>query len=332
MKFDVIISNPPYQLGDGGKAASAKSIYHAFIKIAKKLNPKFISMIIPARWYTNGKGIGIDEFRCEMLNDKKFKYLVDYKNSADCFSGVNIAGGVCYFLIDKGYCGPCEIYNMSGNNILSKKHRYLNEFKFLIRDNFAIEIIRKAQSNESLVRHVKPRSYFSLLSTDHGDKKFQNLKDSLVVLSSKGKNFYPKSKISDKDKIINKYKVVITYAMSGGNKPAVDGKYQVISSLQILNPNEICTETFLIIDTFTDRQKAKNMLYYASTKFFRFLLLQALTSIHITRDSFCFIPYQDFSKPLTDAELYAKYNLTQEEIDYVESSIKQMDTIQDILS
>ena len=113
--------------------------------------------------------------------------------------------------------------------------------------------------------------------------------------------------------------------MSGGNKPSTEGNYQVISSLKILEPNEACTETYLVINTFPNRQLAENLITYVKSKTFRFLLLQALTSIHITKDKFCYVPMQDFTKPWTDEELYAKYNLTQEEIDFIESMIKPME-------
>lgn len=324
MKFDVIIGNPPYQLSDGGQGASAKSIYHNFINKANKLNPRYISMIIPARWYTNGKGMGIEEFRNTMMNDKRIKYLVDYKNTADCFPGVNIGGGVCYFLIDNMYKGKCNIYNCDSKGIRSKNERYLNEFDILVRDNTAIKIIRKCNKEKKLNNIVKSYNYFCIRSYERGSEE-KSKSDDLILLSSEGKGFYSKEKITDKSNIINTYKAIITYAMSGGNKPSSDGNYQVISSLQILEPNEVCTETFLILDTFKDIQEAKNMLSYVSTKFFRFLLLQALTSIHITRESFCFVPVQTFTKPWTDAELYSKYNLSPDEIDFIESMIKPME-------
>lgn len=324
MKFDVIIGNPPYQLSDGGNAASAKSIYHLFIQQAKKLNPTYLIMIIPARWYANGKGLGINEFRKEMMHDTKIKYINDYKNTADCFTGVNIGGGICYFLRDNNYNGLCTVINSNSFGIISKMDRKLDEFKIIVRDNTAIKIIRRINKNYTLDKNCKARSYFSIISSENGLARSDSNND-YVLLSSNGKGFLNRNKISDKDNIVDKYKVIITYAMSGGNKPASDGKYQVISSLQILEPNEVCTETFLILDTFKDIQEAKNMLSYVSTKFFRFLLLQALTSIHITRESFCFVPVQNFTKPWTDAELYAKYNLSQDEIDFIESMIKPMD-------
>ena len=325
MKFDVIISNPPYQLSDGGQAASAKSIYQLFVTQSKKLKPRFISMIIPARWYTNGKGHGMSEFRQEMLLDDRVSRLVDYKNSTDCFPGVNIAGGVCYFLWSKDYHGKCEITNVN-SSFVSTTTRYLNEFAVLVRDNVAIDTIRKIRniSSHTMSNYVRAYSYFAIRSFERGTET-QKCADDVLLLTSQGKGYYPRKDIIDKDQIVDKYKVVITYAMSGGNKPSSDGSYQIVSSLQILNPGEVCTETYLVIGAFSTYKQANNLVSYVKTKFFRFLLLQSLTSIHITKDSFQFVPLQDFSKPWTDAELYAKYNLTQEEIDFIESMIKPME-------
>lgn len=326
MKFDVIISNPPYQLSDGGQAASAKSIYQLFVMQFKKMNPRYISMIIPARWYTNGKGQGMSSFRQAMLEDDRISHLIDFKNSEDCFPGVNIAGGICYFLWEKDYHGKCKVQNISDFALSSYSNRYLNEFNVLVRDNIAIGIIRKIRKlgDNTVCDIVQSYSYFSIRSFERGTK-YQVSENDVMLLSSEGKGYYPLSKVTDKAGLLNKYKVIITYAMSGGNKPSSDGKYQVVSSLQILDKNEVCTETYLMLGAFSEYVAAFNLESYIKTKFFRFLLLQALTSIHITKDSFQFVPMQDFSKPWTDEELYKKYNLTQEEIDFIESMIKPME-------
>ena len=325
MKFDVIIGNPPYQLSDGGAQASAKSIYHLFVMQAMKLQPRYLSMIIPARWYTNGKGKGIDEFRYLMLNCNQISNLVDYANSADCFPGVTIAGGVCYFLWERDYKGECKVINKT-QQTETIAARYLGEFNILVRNNIAINIIEKLKINNQLSfsQQVKAYSYFAVRSYERGTENKTFIND-VVLLSSNGKGFFQKKKISDKENILDRYKIIITYAMSGGNKPTSEGNYQVISSLQILQPNEICTETYLILGVYDNKEQAQNLISYISTKFFRFLLLQALTSIHITKDSFCFVPMQDFSKPWTDEELYQKYDLSQEEIDFIESMIKPME-------
>lgn len=329
MKFDVIIGNPPYQLSDGGQAASAKSIYQLFVSQAQKLKPRYLTMIIPARWYTNGKGQGMSEFRQAMLSDDRISHLVDFKNSEDCFPGVNVAGGICYFLWGRDYHGVCNVKNIStvrGFSVEDTTARYLNEYDVLVRDNAAIRIIRKIKNitSQMLNQSVKSYSYFAIRSFERGVSEKTNSND-VQLLSSQGKGYYPLSKVVDKDSILQKYKVIITYAMSGGNKPSSEGNYQVISSLQILNPNEVCTETYLILGTFDDTKSAENMMSYVQTKFFRFLLLQALTSIHITKDSFQFVPCQEYITSWTDEKLYQKYSLSAEEIELIESMIKPME-------
>lgn len=324
MDFDVIIGNPPYQLSDGGgTGSSAMPLYHRFVEQAKKLTPRYLIMIIPARWYAGGKGL--DGFREEMLNDKRIKTIVDFPNSADCFPGVTIAGGVSYFLWDKNYNGACEILNMNDNICISSEKRSLNEYSTFVRDNTAIGIIRKVLNNspKTLDKVVCSRNCFSLISSETGHP--QKTKNDVVLLSLKGLSFIEKTKVIDSEDILNKYKVIITKAMSGGNKPSSEGNYQVISSLRVLKPQEVCTETYLVLNSFKRKEDAQGMYSYVKTKLFRFLLLQSLTSINISREKFQFVPLQDFSKPWTDEELYAKYGLTEDEIRFIESMIRPME-------
>ena len=324
MKFDVIVGNPPYHLSDGGQAASSKPLYNQFVEQAIKLNPRYFSIIIPARWYAGGKGL--DSFRSTMLQNNRIRKLVDYNNSADCFPGVNIAGGVCYFLWDREHQGDCEITNFSQQQTGSSESRSLNEYPILVRSNTAIHIIRKvlATSRKTMDKTVQSYSYFSVRSYERGSDQKQKAND-VTLLSSQGKGHFDKNRIEDKNNILSKYKVIITYAMSGGNKPTSQGDFQVISSLQILFPNEVCTETYLILGVFDNMKDAENMCSYVSTMTFRFLLLQALTSIHITKESFLFVPLQDFSHPWTDEMLYKKYDLKEDEIAFIESMIRPME-------
>ena len=323
MKFDVIIGNPPYQMSDGGNSASAKPLYHLFVEQAIKIHPKYICAIIPARWYAGGKGL--DEFRSKMLSDKRICNIVDYPNSADCFNGVNIAGGVCYFLWAVNKYEECIVANIKGEKPVNQERRKLDEFPVFVRDNIAVHIVRKVMSHKEKYMDtvVASRNAFNIASNErgHNNKKASDY----TLLSSEGVSYIDNKEIFDRDSLINKYKVIVTYAMSGGNKPGGDGKYQILSSLMVLAPKNVCTETYLVIDSFNQKDKAECCCTYLKTMFVRFLLLQALTSIHITKNVFQFVPLQDFSHPWTDEMLYKKYGLTDEEIAFIESMIRPME-------
>lgn len=323
MNFNAIVGNPPYQEMDKGAKNSAKPLYHIFIEQSKRLQPDYLSMISPARWYAGGKGL--DAFRAEMLNDERIAKLVDFADTKDCFTGVNIAGGVFYFLWDSKHEGECEVSNFSNNKIQSTVSRSLNEFKFFVRNNTALSIIKKCEkfNEETMEDMVSSRNMFGIATTTKGeDEPFEN---SIEALTSKGTIYLSPDEITDKGKYLDKYKVIITYAMSGGNKPNKNGQYKITSSTQVLKPNQACSETYLCIGRFDNEKEAENLKSYISTKTFRFLLLQALTSIHITKDKFCFIPKQDFSKHWTDQDLYKKYEFNDDEIKFIEDLITPAD-------
>ena len=183
-----------------------------------------------------------------------------------------------------------------------------------------MNLVSLSKKENTLDSRVFSRNYFSIPTTIKGSPSPSE--GLLRVLTSKGDLFVKKEDIGDSAHILNKYKVITTYAMSGGNKPSGDGKYQILSSLQILKPGEACSETYLILDCFDDYQEAQQMLNYMNGKFSRYLLLQALTSIHITKDKFCFVPIQPAQQPVNDAELYRKYGLNSTEISLIEGTIK----------
>ncbi|MBR5061566.1 MAG: Eco57I restriction-modification methylase domain-containing protein [Prevotella sp.] len=323
MTFDVIIGNPPYQLSDGGNAASAIPLYHLFVEQAKKLQPRYLIMIIPARWYAGGRGL--DTFRETMLGDNRIKHITDFADSSECFPGVNIAGGVCYFLWDKDYKGECNVRNITKGEEITIK-RSLSEYQVFVRSNIAINLIRKinTSNHNSLSSIVYPSNPFGFRTYVRGEKN--EFDGSVKLITSEGIGFVKQSDIAKCKDAIDKYNVIMTRAMSGGNKPGTDGKYQVVpSTMRVMNAYEICAETYICIGAFETRKEAQNLRSYLSTMFVRFLMLQAMSSIMINKEAFLFVPLQDFSKPWTDEELYAKYGLTEEEIAFIESMIRPME-------
>lgn len=146
MKFDVIIGNPPYQLSDGGgKGSSASPIYQRFIEQAKTLDPRLLLMVVPSKWFSGGKGL--DEFRATMLNDRRLRRLVDFPDSREAFDGVDIAGGVNYFLWDRDHEGKCRVDTVS-NGVSISVERELNEYEIFVRDNRTLDIIKRIEASE----------------------------------------------------------------------------------------------------------------------------------------------------------------------------------------
>lgn len=324
MKFDVIISNPPYQInvGSGGKGSgTAIPIYHLFLEQCKKLNPHYIIMIIPSRWFSSGRGL--DSFRQTMLNDKKLVKLVDFADSKDCFPGVDIAGGVCYFLWNNYKTNNlCEIVN-SYKNVQTSETRNPSEFPIFIRNNFAVDIVKKVLNhNEPLMnKTVNPVSLYGL-NTNIELSKYGEIR----VKYSGGIGYCQMSDIRAGYDTINQFKVFISAASyDHAGQPDKDGRRRILSIVDILPPKTICTSTYIIVNSFNNELHARNLVSYLKTNFVRFLLSQVCISQHISRETFMFVPLQDFSKPWTDAELYKKYDLSQEEIDFIESMIKPME-------
>lgn len=326
MKFDVIISNPPYQLETGGAGKQAKPIYNLFVEQAKKLNPRFLTMIIPSRWFSSG--IGLENFRDDMMNDKHIRKLVDFANAKDCFPQNSISGGVCYFLWDRDHIGDCTFTNVN-NGKENTNIRALNEFPVLVRYNDAVSIIRKIKSchEKTFDEIISPLMPYGF-STGYRGREKREYHDDLVLHASDGITYIRPSEVKKGSDSINSYKILIskTSAEHAG-EPGSDGKYRVItSSIKVIGKGEVCTHSYFIIGKYENKEEAENTLSYIKTKFVRFLILLSMSSINLSKLVFAFVPMQDFSKPWTDEELYAKYDLTDEEIAFVESMIKPMET------
>lgn len=322
MKFDVIIGNPPYQLSDGGAGASATPIYDKFVMQSIKLKPRYLSMIIPARWYGGGKGL--DSFRAYMIDNKHIRILHDFINASDCFgTGVEIKGGVCFFLWDRDSKGKCKIVTHTGEKVVIQAEREMKEedSNVFIRYAEGVAIYQKVkafkeQTIDSLVSSQKP---FGLRTFVHGAN--EKTESSVKLFERGGIGYIDRNEIHSHPEWIDAPKVFISAAYNAGDSYP----HQIIGKPLLGNVGTACTETYIVIGPLKTPTEACNLISYISTKFFRFLVMLKKTSQHAAANVYSFVPLQDFSKPWTDAELYAKYNLTQKEIDFIESMIKPME-------
>ena len=330
MKFDVIIGNPPYQLSDGGgEGSSATPIYDKFILNAIKLNPRYLTMIVPARWYSGGKGL--DNFRDEILKDKRLRIIHDFPETSDCFPGINIRGGICYFLWDRDHKGDCTVYNHKGNIITSSIERPLLEgdSTTFIRYNEAISILNKVRAfkEETMDRRVQSRLPFGIPS-NFEDYELTPTNNANITLfrSDRSKSSQKQVFIESRYIIKNiawkdKEKVLVSKASPGGD----EYPHSIISTPLYAGINTVCTETYLIVDFVNSKIEGQNLISYMTTRFFRFMMSLIKNTQNISKGVFAFVPLQDFSKPWTDEELYAKYGLTQDEINFIESMIRPME-------
>lgn len=331
MKFDTIIGNPPYQRNDGGgMGASAPAIYNYFVDTARTLSTQYICIITPSRWFTGGRGL--DEFREDMLNDNHIRILHDYPDASDCFPGVEIKGGVSYFLRNRYEYGLCTVVTHNGNNInaVERPMREQNADVF-IRDSRIIDILRKVQK-------LKEQSFSDIISANdpfgydiRENNSYKRVKPNFVLTPfDKGVKFYyngwrkngigyiKRDTIRKNEDWIDAYKILIPKAWGIG-----DSKVDWITPF-IVEPGSCCTETYLVIGPYDNKKVAENVISYMQTKFFHLLVSIFKITQNAMQKAYSFVPMQDFSKPWTDTELYKKYDFTNEEISFIESMIRPM--------
>ncbi|MBI3138015.1 MAG: Eco57I restriction-modification methylase domain-containing protein [Sphingobacteriales bacterium] len=326
MKFDVIVGNPPYQLGSDGGTRDMP-VYNKFIEQAKKMNPKYLTMIIPSRWMASG--LGLTEFRKTMLEDKRIRKLVDFPVANEVFAGVEIKGGVCYFLWDRDYIGLCEVTNIRGDEVFGPTERNLNEFDVLVRDGRSAKILKKVLSfNEPSIIDIlsvdKEFGWTSNFTGFHPKKKEGDIPLYFIKKGKRDIGWIGRKEINKSEQLINKWKVMIPQAGSDGGKKIPD---MVLGKPVIAPSPSVCTQSYLFFFT-ESKLKAINIETYLRTRLFRFLVSLRKITQHATRSTYTWIPIQDFTEPWTDEKLYKKYGLTKDDIAFIESMIRPMDVNQ----
>lgn len=319
MKFDVIIGNPPYQLEDGGNGKSSIPIYQLFVEQAKKLNPRYLSMIIPSRWFTGGRGL--NDFRADMLKDKHIRVLVDYENFKDVFPGVDLAGGACYFLRERDSEGECKVVNKTSQTS-NETNRYLDEFEVFVRSNKALSIVRKVKSSHKglfMDSTVSPSKPFGL-------RTFYEPKEKGIpcqFIQKIGLKYADPTDVTDNYDLLNKWKFLAPRSPIAGqtdfSKPV---GFYYDGNTRIVPPGTCCTESLLVLFASDNKEEVEYFKSYLYTKVVRFLLLQCVVSQDVIREKYKFVPFLGhYDRIYTDEYLCKLWGIKSDEWKYIDSKI-----------
>lgn len=324
MQFDVIIGNPPYQMKGGAGGSSDSSIYHLFVEQAKRLDPKFLSMVVPSRWLAGGRGL--DDFRAKMLNESHLRSLTDFPDSSDAFPGVQIKGGVCYFLWDEAHIGACNVTRVAGGLEYIQRNRELNEFDVFVRDERALGILRKVLSmkEQPVIDLMSGDTPFGL-ATNFEEWTEKGASDKIALhLINKGKRtigFIKRGDIRKNTNAIDTWKVLVPEAYGAGES----FPHQILGREVIAVPPSACTQSYLIVSPFHSEDAARSFASYYRTRLFRFLVSLRKITQHALRSTYRWVPQQSWNRNWTDELLYTKYGITKDEITFIESMIRPMD-------
>lgn len=317
MKFDVIIGNPPYQLSSG--ETSDSPIYQKFVEQAMRIEPRFLSMVTPSRWFTGGKGL--DDYRKRMIENRQLKAIVDFPDSKDSFPGVEIKGGVSYFLWSRDYDGDCEFSTVIKGAVTSRSSRDLRDgLGVVIRDNQASEIIQKvvAAKLNPLSNRVSSQTPFGIYTNFTDWHETENKGDIRLYKRGLDEAWTDPKNVTAHQEWIAPIKVIMSYAYNGGDALP----HQVIGKPIVVPGNSACTQTYMVAGTFESTESAENFAAYLRTRFVRFLIRQRKISQHNRPDTFAFVPDLPMDRAWTDEELYAKFSITPAEQDYIASQVK----------
>jgi site-specific DNA-methyltransferase (adenine-specific) len=326
MKFDVIVGNPPYQISDGGNGASATPIYQKFVEAALDMDPRHVVMIIPSRWFAGGKGL--DKFRSRMLSDRSVQALVDYPKLYDCFPGVKIRGGVSYFHWSREYNGPCAVQTMwEGNPVGPPVSRYLDAFDVLVRRNEAVSILEKVRAyrrdgspEPTLGAKVSSRKPFGFPTNFHGVQQSDALSEPLKFYGSQRVSWIERKEVTKNLSWLDDWKVLMTCVQ--GTSAAVETMF--LGRPIVAGPGEACSETYLVAGRMSSEDEALRYATYLKTRFVRFLVSLRKSTQHATKDVYSFVPDLPLDVTWTDEILFDRYGLTEDEILFIKSQIKEM--------